>query len=236
MFSRLTIISCFLFFFNALVGQEEVGGFYFGPKLGPTIGTQNWDGFDRRPMFNYHAAVFIESIDPDFKGAFFGQIGYHSRGSSLNFRNFIGNFNSEAFTFRNISVMMGAKKRLITNTLYTPYYFVGVRGEYQLSNNLQDIQDRFNSPFFPVPGFVNKWTYGISFGGGIEFLGSEFIQPAVELNVAPDLSFQYQSVAIQNVINPFNGQPTTLPERRIRNITIELSFVMRFMRRVVYIN
>ena len=132
--------------------------------------------------------------------------------------------------------MLAAKKRLLTNSLKTPYYFVGVRVEYQLKNNLQEIQERYSSPFYPVPEFVNDITYGISFGGGIEFLGSEFIQPALELNISPDLSFQYQSPSIPNVINPFNGQPTTLPERKIRNITIEISLSIRFLRRVVFVN
>lgn len=222
---------------SELNGQtEEVGGFYFGPKLGPTIGLQNWDGFERRPMFNYHAAVFIESLDRDFKGSFFGQLGYHSRGSGLNVFNIGGFSNNQSFVFRNLGLMLGVRKRLLTKTLHTPYYFVGVRAEYQLSNNLRDIQERYASPFFPVPEFVNNWTYGISFGAGYEFLGSDFVQPAIEINISPDLSFQYQSPSIPNVVNPYTSQPTTLPERKIRNITLEITFSLRFLRRIVYIN
>jgi hypothetical protein len=221
--------------------QEESTGFFFGPKIGPTLGFQNWDGQNRRVMLNYHAAVFIESIDPDFKGALFAQLGYHSRGSGLRFLNVFSGFSaSQSIVFRNASFMVGAKKRLLTETLKTPYYFVGLRLEYQLSNNLQDIQDRYNggsaSLYYPLPEFVNDWTYGFSFGGGFEFLGSDFTQPAIELTISPDLSFQYQSPMIPNVINPFNGNPTSLAERKIRNITLELSLVIRFLRKVVYIN
>ncbi len=226
-----------IFFINPAITQEqESGGFYFGPKLGPTIGTQNWDGFERRTMFNYHGALFVESLDRDFKGAFFAQLGYNARGSGLNVFTIGGFSNSQSFVFRNLSLLLAAKKRLLTKTLQTPYYFVGVRAEYQLSNNLKEIQDRYNSPFFPVPEFVNKFTYGISFGGGIEFLGSEFIQPALELTISPDLSFQYQSPAIPNVIDPITGQTRTLNERKIRNITMEISLVIRFLRKVVYLN
>jgi len=229
------LVICFLCI-TANAQNEEVTGFFFGPKLGPTIGTQNWSGFERRAMLNYHGAFFIESLDRDFKGCFFGQLGYHSRGSGLNVFRIGGVTSSQSFVFRNISLMAGAKKRLLTKTLKTPYYFVGVRAEYQLSNNIADIQERYASPFFPVPEYINKFVYGISFGGGIEFLGSEFVHPAIELTISPDLSFQYQSPMIPNVVNPFNNQPTTLPERSIRNITIELSLVVRFMRRVVLID
>lgn len=235
---RLLILAAFLLSlpFTLVSQSEEVGGFFFGPKLGPTIGMQNWDGFDRRVMFNYHGAVFIESIDPDFKGSFFGQLGYHSRGSGLNVFRLNGFSNSQSFVFNNVSLMAGAKKRLLTKSLKTPYYFVGVRAEYQLSNNLEDVQSRYNNPFFPFPVYVNKWTYGISFGGGIEFLGSDYVQPAIEMSISPDLSFQYQQPGGITVTNPFNGQPVTLSERKIRNITLELSLSIRFLRRVVYIN
>jgi len=233
----LTLAAILLSLPFTLVSQsEEVGGFFFGPKLGPTIGMQNWDGFDRRVMFNYHGAVFIESIDPDFKGSFFGQLGYHSRGSGLNVIRLNGFSTGQSFIFNNLSLMAGAKKRLLTKSLKTPYYFVGVRAEYQLSNNLEEIQERYNNPFFPIPVYVNNWTYGISFGGGIEFLGSDYVQPAIEMSISPDLSFQYQQPGGITVTNPFNGQPATLSERKIRNITLEISLSIRFLRRVVYIN
>lgn len=220
--------------------NEQVSGFYFGPKLGPTIGLQQWDGFERRPMLNFHAAAFIETVDPDFKGALYGQIGYHTRGSGINVTsNFASPF-GQSFIFNNLSATLGAKKRLLTKTLMTPYYFVGIRVDYQLSNNLQEVQEQYfgtlNSLFFPFPDFVNDITYGLSFGGGVEFLGSELVQPVLEFTISPDISNQYQSIAIPNVTNPYNGQPTTLPERSIKNLTLEISLVVRFMRKVVYID
>ena len=188
-------------------------------------------------MINYHGAVLIESLDKEYKGSLFAQLGYMSRGSDLGFRSLSGGFNNSAIVFRNISLALGAKKKLLTKTLSTPYYFVGVRAEYQLSNNLEAIQIRYSSTAlatnFPLPGFVRNWTYGLSLGAGIEFLGSEYVAPALELTISPDIGLQYESPALP-VVNPSTGQGTTLPERKIRNITLELSLVVRFFRKVIY--
>jgi len=241
-----SIIISFIVFFSScsLFAQENgetVGGFYFGPKLGLTIGSQNWDGGERRPMANYHIALYTESLDPNLTGSLFAQVGYHSRGSGLNIVNLTLGFNSnQAFIYRNLNVTFGVKKRLLTEKLSTPYYFVGVRGEYQLSNNLADVQSRFqlgaSTLFYPVPEFVNNFTYGLSFGGGFEFEGSKFIQPGIEFTFSPDLNFQYRSPEVPFVINPFSGQSTSLPERKIRNLTFEISLVLRFLREVVYLD
>lgn len=238
---RYLIVLVFCFCFNTFLQaqEEEVSGFYFGPKIGPTVGFQQWNGFERRPMFNYHAAAFIESVDEDFKGAFYAQLGYHARGSSINVASSFANPFGESFIFRNIAFNFGAKKRILTKTLYTPYYFIGLRGEYNISNNLDEVLTRYASTqaifLFPIPDLVRKFTYGLSFGGGVEFLGSELIQPAVEVSISPDVSNQYQSPAFA-ATNPVTGQPTQISERNIKNFSLEISLVVRFMRKVVYID
>jgi len=225
-----------------LNAQEEVGGFHFGPKMGLTIGTQNWDGFERNPMYNYHFALFAESLDPDLRGSLYAQLGYHSRGSGLRLQilNLGGAFTSQSFIYRNVSLGLGVKKRIVTENLSTPYYFVGIRGEYNVSNNLREVREEFSigasNLFYPFEVFVRKITYGISFGGGFEFAGNEFMQPVIEFNVSPDLNFQYESEEIGSVINPFNGQTVNLPARNIRNVTFEVSLVLKFLREVVYID
>ena len=213
-------------------------GFYFGPKGGLTIGVQNWNETERKPLLAYHFSAFIESIDIDYKGALFAQFGYHTRGSSLSIINLTSGLRlSDGYKFRNLSFVLGAKKRLITEKLSTPYYFFGIRGEYNIANNLASFQDRFsNSLFYPQELFVNDFTYGMSIGGGIEFLGSAYIQPAIEFTISPDLSLQYQSPAIPNVISPYDGRTITIGERRIRNITFEISFILRFLREVIYVD
>jgi len=233
------VIAAFVFFafiVNVNAQEEEkVTGFYFGPKVGPTIGFQQWNGFERQPMINFHAAGFIETIDEDFRGSLYGQFGYHTRGSSILPP---GSFSArnQSFVFRNLSLTLGIKKRLLTKTLSTPYYFVGLRADYNVSNNLEEIQSSNTgtqgSFFYPFPTFVRKVTYGLSFGGGIEFLGSELIQPVLELTISPDVSNQYQAEPISGVTN-FLGQTVTVPARNIKNLTLEVSLIVRFMRKVV---
>ncbi|MBT8190270.1 MAG: hypothetical protein HKN67_01080 [Saprospiraceae bacterium] len=236
---RKIIFTFFIVFLFVSQGSAQDGGFYFGPKAGLTIATQNWNEAERKPLLNYHFAAFIESIDYKYKGSLFAQIGYHTRGSSI----FVSNINnglrfSEGYKFRNISLLLGAKKRLITEKLTTPYYFFGVRAEYLVSDNLDEIQDLFsNSPsalFYPIDVYTNTFVYGVSFGGGIEYLGSAYVQPTLEVTFSPDFSFQYQSPEIPNVVSPYDGRTTTIPERRIRNITFEVSLVVRFLREVIY--
>ena len=130
----VALFFCFCFSFVLQAQNEEVSGFYFGPKVGPSVGFQQWNGFERRPMFNYHAAIFMESIDADFKGAFYGQLGYHSRGSGINVASSFANPFGESFIFRNLSLGIGIKKRLLTKTLSTPYYFVGTMLKNQVKN------------------------------------------------------------------------------------------------------
>ena len=235
----LTLLVLSLCACNYLFSQDA--GFYFGPKAGLTIGMQNWNQSERDPLLSYHGAIFIESIDIDYRGSLFAQIGYHTRGSSIrvfNINNGVA-FN-DGYKFRNASLMLGAKKRIRTSKFSVPYYFFGVRLEYNVSNNLEDIQERFaQSPsvaFYPTPFFVNNWTYGASIGGGLEFLGSAYVQPTIEFTISPDLSFQYNSPVIPNVVSPFNGQLISIPERTIRNVTFEISMVVRFLREVVYID
>ncbi len=231
---------------SSLISQDddlgEITGFYFGPKGGLTLANQNWDGYQRRPLFNYHASMFIESFDPYYRGSLFGQLGYQSRGSSLTVNNISGGFNfSEGLVFNNLVATLGVKKRIqLTSFNSTPYYYVAVRGEYNISNNTEDIQERFSSSaaslFYPLPIYVNSFVYGITFGGGFEFVGTDYVFPAVEFTVSPDLSFQYRSPDGIPVINPFNGQSTTLPERKIRNVTFEISLVLKFKREVILLD
>jgi len=244
MYKSILVLFCLITFssLHAQEDDEQVTGFHFGPKLGLTMANQNWNGFQRRPLFDYHGILFVESLDPYYKGSLFAQIGYHSRGSSLIVNNITQGFNfSEGVVFRNLGVTLGAKKRLyIPSMSSTPYYFVGVRAEYNVANNTEEIQTRFSatasSLFYPFPIYVNKIVYGLSFGGGFEFAGSEFISPAIEINVSPDIGFQYMSPEIFPVINPRTGMTTTLQERSIRNITFEVSFVLRFKRKVILLD
>jgi len=100
---------------------------------------------------------------------------------------------------------------------------------------------RFNNLVFEA-GAKQKLTsepnsnYGATVGGGWEFEFSELIGGLIEFTINPDLSNQYEQQAIPNVIDPFTNQPITLRERRVRNLTFEVKFGLRFMRKVEYID
>lgn len=224
----------------AFVFQSGAQGFYWGPKAGLSLGMQNWNNTERSPLLTYHGALFIESIDIDYKGSLYAQLGYHNRGSSINVIGINGFRLSDGYKYGNLALQLGAKKRLITEKPSTPYYFFGIRAEFNLTNNIESFQERFGQSssalFYPIPGFEKSFVYGLSIGGGIEFLGSAYVQPAIEFTISPDLSLQYESPEIPNVVSPYDGRTITIRERRIRNVSFEVSMVIRFLREVIYID
>lgn len=209
--------------------------FWFGPKGVVSFNVQNWDGFERDPLFNINGDVFIETIDETSRSSLYAQIGYHTRGSSTRVNFFNGDAQNQSFEFNNLVLEIGAKQKLTSETNAGPYYILGARAEYTLGTNLSDYV-RFNSAYYPIDDFVRKFNYGVTVGGGWEFEFSELIGGLIELTVNPDLSNQYEQQAIPNVENPFNGQTITLPERKVRNLTFEVKFGLRFMRKVEYID
>jgi len=222
--------------FLFLIVSVDAQSFHFGPKGGGTIAIQQWNNLERDPLFAYHGAIFIETPDPEDKGSLYAQIGYHKRGSGVRVFDFLSSFSAnQNFQFNNLALQLGTKKRINRSESKVFFYNFAIRGEYTLNTNLSEYV-RFNSLFYPQDAFVNKFNYGISFGGGIEFGSSKFSVPFIELTISPDLSLQYQQNPISNIINPYNGQPTTLPERRIRNLTLELTFGMKFFREVIYVD
>jgi len=216
--------------------ETKAQGFYFGPKGGFVLGFQNWNGFERDPLFAYSGDVFVESLDPNGTGSLFGSIGYHVRGSAVRvINNLAGTRFSRGFRFNNISLMVGAKRKFKTIGNISSFYHVGIRGEYNVGTDFGTINAQTAS-FFPIPELTNKWTYGISGGAGLEFFMSEFVSPFIELTVSPDLSFQYKQPAMGNVTNPFTQITGPIPEREIRNMSIELTVGFKFLRKVVYVD
>jgi hypothetical protein len=224
-------------------------GFYFGLKGGPTIGFQQWEQIERDPLYKYHAAAFIESYDEEDRYSLFVQLGYHIKGSAIRNRNFFNRLTgnvirppAQEFLFRNLSLILGGKQKFEVGTTSKVFYQLGLRGDYTLSTNL-DVYQRFNeaNPAYAIypfddKQFINTFNYGVSVGGGIQFELSELVGTVVELTVNPDFSNQYEQPEIPNVTDPYTGQLRTLRERRIRNLTVELSVGFRFLRKVVYID
>ncbi len=233
-----------LLFIASTIGFAFAQSYAFGLKGGPTIGTQQWDGFDRQPLFSYHGVAFIESAPEDNSFALFAQSGYHVKGSSiggnLGINPTTGNpfrFSSQGFEFHNIDLVLGAKQKFDKDFFGNSkaYYLFGVRGDYTISTNLDEYQ-QVNSIYFPIPQFVRKWNYGATVGGGFEVPLSDFVAGILELNIHPDFSNQYMQGAIPNVRNPFTGQLSTVPERTIRNLTFEISLGFRFLHKIEYID
>lgn len=231
------------------LAQTETGGYYFGLKGGLTISDQQWSNFDRDPLLAPHVAGYIETLPEEGKFSLYAQLGYHVKGSSLLPRTFFNpNFNqffrstSQSFKFYNLSLVLAAKQRVSQRGRYGLYYLFGPRLDYTLDTNL-DIYTKFNeqNPQYAIYPFDDKQfirdiNYGFTAGGGLEFPFSEMIGMMLEFTVNPDFSIQYQQPPIPNVLDTFTNQTITIPERRIRNLTFEVTVGFRFLRKIEYID
>ncbi len=228
---------------NGLFSQS----FFFGIKGGSSIGYQKWESFNQKPVATYHIATFIESYSEDNPlNVLYAQLGYHNRGSSL--RNAIGitiyneyyRLPTRNFLFHNISLGLGAKRKQDINDYLRSFYSFGLRGEYTLNTNLSKysyLNQRMSNLYYPDDIFVKKWTYGATVGGGLEYMFSELVEGLFEITINPDLSNQYDQPQLGSIIDPYHpGNSTTVPRRRIKNTTVEITIGIRFMRKVEYID
>lgn len=238
----LGLISCF-----GLSIKAQSTAYVF--QFGPTVGLQKWDNsFDREPLFKYHAALSIESVDnEEDKNSLFMQVGYHVKGSATRFRYF--NINSgapsgtftEEFRFNNFSLILGAKQKreLGTSGRSRFFYGGGLRIDYTLSTNIDDLSkgNPYLSILYPSVAFMNRWMVGFTISTGIEFKLKELIGGELKLSVQPDVTPQYNQPSIGNIVDPYNpGNIITISERRIRNAAVELSVGLRLIRKVEYID
>jgi hypothetical protein len=242
----LILLSAFFF------GHTQAQSTAFVFQGGLNVATQKWDNsFTRQPLLGYHGALSIESVNnDDDKSSFFMQIGYHIKGSAVRFLFYnqtsgfpLSNYTTERFEFRNLALVLGIKKKYPLGSSETTryYYFGGIRGDYTLSTNLGESPNaKANPTFYPLPGGVRKLMGGVSFGGGIEFAFSDLVGGELKISVNPDFTLQYRQPAIYNVINPNVSQGSsatiTIPERRIRNTTLEIGVGLRLLRKVVYVD
>ncbi len=230
MYYKWFIIAVTLICSTSILAQD--GGYHFGAKGGLSLATQNWNNAERRFKLTNHFNVFIETLDPDDRGALFAQIGLHTRGSAIRFSFLNGGFGQDGYTFKNISLMLGAKKKINPLANSHPYYFFGIRAEYNVSNNLEELFLRYctgaiqKTVTLPIPDFVNRFNYGASIGGGFEFEATEFFIPAIEITFSPDFGFQYDAPELNTI--------PAVPQTRIRNMTLEVSLVLKFLREIVY--
>lgn len=226
------------------------GGSIFGVKGGLALTTQQWQSFQRDPLLRLQGDVFVETLPEENDFALYASLGYHPKGSAL--RNQIAqNFSSgqlfrvppQRFIFHNVSLILGAKQKFAKAGRDAKFFYsLGIRGDYTVDTNLDEFQD-FNNTFvsfalYPIDDtqFIREINYGITVGGGMEFELSEFVGMSLEVNFHPDFSLQYEQPEIPNVTNPFTFQPDSIPERRIRNLALEVSLGLRFLRKVIYVD
>lgn len=252
MYTRILLCISLLSF--ALATQAQ--GTFFGVKGGMTIGVQQWNSFDRDPLIGYHGIFSMESVPYEGKWSLFAQAGYHLKGSAIR-RSLFGNpFNSsfvsfpaQRFEFHNISLSIGAKQVIGNLGSSNIYYLFGIRGDYTLDTNLDEYQrfaerNGIAATIYPLDVYftsetllgVRRLNYGFIAGGGLNFPFSEYVEGLIEFTVNPDFSLQYEQPAIPNVIDPITGQTRTLQERKIRNLTFEITVGARFLRKVEYID
>ncbi len=221
----------------------EYGGYNIGVKGGLTVGLQRWNtDTNRDPLFQYHAAVSIESLNDDESPfSIFAQAGYHVRGSAqrlyaTQFVNQTGTTvdvpaRSYTLKFHNAALQLGGKKYFnLSNN--DAYYSIAIRGEYTFRDSLEGF---YYSSFSQD---IRKFNYGLTVGGGIEFPLSNFINGFIEITISPDFSKQlfvpsgkyfYPQQIGSNVSRPF-------PEQNVTNTSFEVSFGVRFQRIIEYID
>ncbi len=224
-------------------------GVAFGIKGGPTMAFQKWDTSEREALFAYHLIGSVESLAEEGEVSIFAQVGYHNRGSAVRIRSFnytdlstgaprTFNGNTTKYDFQNLGLSVGVKQRF-SASLGNLYYLLGLRGEYNLNNSLDQFQEfppSVQSGFPSEPG-VNDFTFGFIFGGGFELPLSDYIDATIELTVNPDFTKQYFQPAFSNAFNTFTGNnDRQIPELNIRNNSIELTVGFRFKRVVEYVD
>jgi hypothetical protein len=230
----------FVYFLSLICLILRGQSFWFGAKGGLNLMTQTWGSAfgssgNRDLGFGGAFDLFIESYDELHKGSLYASLGYHNRGSAYQFVSFNNDFSArQTFTWRNAVLEVGARKPFYFDGYLDPYFTVGVRGEYTLGTNLEQYKV-FNSLYYPDNAFVKKWVYGFSVGGGFESSFSEFIKFFVDVQLQPDIEFQYFQPPLFNVKDPWRpGEIINLSERQARNVTIEIKAGVRFLRKVIY--
>ncbi|MBK7935875.1 MAG: hypothetical protein IPJ82_01720 [Lewinellaceae bacterium] len=224
-------------FFGRITAQSTAYIF----NAGPSVGFQKWDnGGDRQLLFKYHASIAVESVDnEDDRNSLFAQFGYHIKGSANRYRFLFQGGGIDAFTeefrYNNLSLLLGAKQKFpLGATGRTRYfYFGGIRGDYTLSTNIDELaaQNVYAAAYYPQVGAMSRWMVGVSVGGGLQFEFSELVGAQVCLSINPDITSQInQPPGV--VTDPFNpGQNITIGAKRVRNTTVELSLGLRLLKK-----
>ncbi|MEO7175644.1 MAG: hypothetical protein ABIV51_07270 [Saprospiraceae bacterium] len=196
----------------------------WGIKGGMSMTTQTWNGFQKDPLFNWHADIYYENVPDVKKAAFFIEGGYHVRGFVFRNPSFQTNQGNLIYakTFRNkchnISVMLGGKKYISNSGNSKFYYGLGVRGEFTVASDFE-IYEGYED-------YVRKINAGVTLSGGWQFPVTEFFQGVFEMRVSPD--FTKQIFAPPGYFpNTYTGVNEPYPEQNVRNVSFEVALGFR---------
>ena len=222
----------FVFAFLAFFAHENYAQYYLGVKGGLGLNMQKWNSYERDILFTPCIDVFSESNDDELN-KLYASFGFHTRGSAV--RGFGFNVYNP-YKFNNLVLEAGGKRMVSTDKKYNGYYMVGLRLEYTVSTNLDQVGVT-NIYNLVSDVYVNKLNYGATVGGGFEMALGDTKVIFFELSVNPDLSKQYEqleTLTIKNpnpIPNPFvtNDLITIFPQE-VRNISLELKVGIKFLR------
>jgi hypothetical protein len=234
MYRSLLSSVCIALVFCLTLHDASGQGFAFGLKGGPTLGLQRWNNFQGNdPLLAQHVVAFIESYDETSTGSLFAEAGYHTKGRTIRFRSSINpntGITYEAQTFKlkfnNASLSLGARNRFFVGTTQA-FYSVAIRGEYNISADLELYQGYSEG--------IQKFVYGLSLGGGFEFPFGEFVGGIIDIRFSPDISRQIFLPA-SRFNNPFTGTQEVFREQSVKNVALEVSLGLRFLRKIIYID
>ena len=226
------LITCLLL--SSLTAQICAQSYAFGIKGGPGLTTQKWNGFGgREPLVRPQGDLFIESHNNESRSSLFLQLGHHIRGSALRFYAYYDpvqnrNINSQTsnIQFRNVVLGIGAKRRHDFG-VGQAYYMIGLRGEYTYDTKM-------GGYLIAYEGLENKVLFGALVGGGYELPFGRFVSGIVELTINPDFSKQIYLPPQETGFTDNNGNEIILREQNVSNVSIELSFGLRFLREITY--
>ena len=208
-------------------------GTVFGFLAGPTLSTSKLNGFVKEPFVRYHAIAFIESSSEISPNNLYARLGYHIKGSAVNYGYYYDNVGNEypggsqSMEFHNISVSLGVKQRQEIGTKHISYGF-GIRGDFNLDS-------KFGVLFSGLDGTQNPFTYGVDVDAGIEFPLSELISVLIEAGVSPDFSDQI-FIPTQHTDYYYEDgiTPIIIPETKLVNVVFEVRAGFRFWHKVIY--
>ena len=211
------------------------GGFAYGFKGGPTVATQTWNGFQRNGLISYHGDIFVESMGSwkqkggvAQRSSFQAQLGYHRKGST--FRNvFIydqmnNKIRIPSNLFHNISLGLLGKGAFRLQPKSLAYYGIGITLDYTVKYQLVGLGTETG---------VNRFTYGVLFGGGYEWdLGKSPLSFFIEANINPDIGRQVFIPAglRTQYTDPVSGQPIYTIQQKVNNLIFELSLGLKMNR------